>query len=300
MSLILKSNISFDGDMSKLPPFLPTDLYKQQFVAYGLRQLSAQYPGAAIRVRRATDDDEQDIGFTSAYGLDTAALEAFVGAGDGFVTTLYDQSGAGRHATQPTPAAQPKIAVGGVTTTSGGVPSVLFNGTSDWFDMALAAGAFSGSDRTHFFASLRSTKTSGTEVFFSASSSTTPVNLLFTVDFLLSPRAFRTVSRRTPGDTGGSAESSVAHANQQRVIVGDTNWLAGTGVIRQDGAEVGTVALSSSAASVSGESDAMYLGTSLLKSAFFGGYLTELVIYNSGGADVRAGLEANMLKQINA
>ena len=77
--------------------------------AYGMRRLIASYAGPAIRVRRS-DNAEQDIGFTGAGHLNTAALASFLGAGTGFVTRLYDQSGRGMHATQATAARQPVIA----------------------------------------------------------------------------------------------------------------------------------------------------------------------------------------------
>lgn len=44
----------------------------------------------AIRVRRSSDNDEMDIGF-DGIDLDTTSLLSFVGSGDGFITTWYDQ-----------------------------------------------------------------------------------------------------------------------------------------------------------------------------------------------------------------
>ncbi len=40
--------------------------------------------GSPVRVRRLSDNAEADIGFTAEGYLDTAALLAFVGAGNGF------------------------------------------------------------------------------------------------------------------------------------------------------------------------------------------------------------------------
>jgi hypothetical protein len=53
--------------------------------AYGLRRLYTSWTGAAIRVRRSSDDAEADIGFTANGDLNTTALLAFCGSGDGFV-----------------------------------------------------------------------------------------------------------------------------------------------------------------------------------------------------------------------
>lgn len=98
--------------------------------AQGLRRIVSGYSGSAIQVRRSSDSTAQDIGF-SGDDLDTAALLAFVGAGDGFVTTWYDQSGNGRNLTQTTAAAQPKIVSTGVLVTNGkGKPAIQFDGAA--------------------------------------------------------------------------------------------------------------------------------------------------------------------------
>ena len=100
--------------------------------AYSLRRLYASYTGAAIRVRRSSDNAERDIGFIGEH-LDVLALLVFVGNGSGFVTTWYDQSGNGRHATQTTAANQPRIVSNGVIETQNGRPALFFDG-STFFD----------------------------------------------------------------------------------------------------------------------------------------------------------------------
>ena len=101
--------------------------------AYGLRRLYASWTGAAVVVQRSSDDAQADIGFTANGDLDTVALLAFVGSGNGFITTWYDQSGNGRHATQTTPGSQPRIVSNGVLETQNGRPALFFDG-STFFD----------------------------------------------------------------------------------------------------------------------------------------------------------------------
>jgi hypothetical protein len=75
------------------PPVpLLLDLYPGAAAAYSLRKLRAAYTGAAIRVRRSSDNAEQDIGFDANGNLNTVDLLAFVGSGDGFITKWYDQA----------------------------------------------------------------------------------------------------------------------------------------------------------------------------------------------------------------
>jgi hypothetical protein len=96
--------------------------------AYSLRKLRTAYTGSAIRVRRSSDNIEADIGFTATGELDTAALLAVVGGGNGFVTRWYDQSGNGRNATQTTLVNQPQIVDSGAVITMNGRPAPRFDG----------------------------------------------------------------------------------------------------------------------------------------------------------------------------
>lgn len=79
----------------------------------------------SIRVRRSSDNTEQDIGFSGGV-LDTASLASFVGANSGFVTTFYDQTGNLEHAVQATAANQPRIVNAGVYD-----GRLIFDGTND-------------------------------------------------------------------------------------------------------------------------------------------------------------------------
>jgi hypothetical protein len=107
------------------------DSFSGASAAYSLRNLSSAYTGPLIRVRRSSDNLERDIYGTFRGDLDLAALTSFVGANSGFVTTWYDQSGTGRHATQATAGSQPRIVNAGAVDTEGGKPTLFFDGTND-------------------------------------------------------------------------------------------------------------------------------------------------------------------------
>jgi hypothetical protein len=59
---------------------LSADSMTAPVAAYGLRKLRSAYAGSAIRVRRSSDDTEQDIGFDSNGNLDLNSLKTFIGA----------------------------------------------------------------------------------------------------------------------------------------------------------------------------------------------------------------------------
>jgi hypothetical protein len=77
----------------------------------------------AIRVRRSISPAEQDFGFVGDE-LDTAGILAFCGAGDGFVTRIYDQSSAPVDAWNTNAVQQPYIVQSGVLVTENGKPAI--------------------------------------------------------------------------------------------------------------------------------------------------------------------------------
>jgi hypothetical protein len=107
MSSLYRSILNVQGSESLL-----LDTYSGASVAYSLRKLSSSYSGSAIRVRRSSDNSEQDINFVGG-DLDTASLLSFVGVGSGYITTWYDQSGNTNNANQATLANQCQIVSSG-------------------------------------------------------------------------------------------------------------------------------------------------------------------------------------------
>lgn len=100
------------------------DTYTGAAAAYSLRNLSSSTTNV-VRVRRSSNDDEQDFTASEVSG---GALTTFVGAGnDGFVTTWYDQSGNSNNATQTSAANQPKIVDAGSLITKGSFPAITFD-----------------------------------------------------------------------------------------------------------------------------------------------------------------------------
>jgi hypothetical protein len=108
------------------------DTYSGASVAYSLRQLSSTYTGSAIRVRRSSDNAEQDINFVGG-DLDTSSLLTFCGAGNGFVTTWYDQSGNTNNATQSTVARQAQIVSSGAVITDPNTSKISTTWTDDCY-----------------------------------------------------------------------------------------------------------------------------------------------------------------------
>ena len=87
--------------------------------AFSIRQVALGYTGKALKVRRSSDNATLDVGFNSDGTLNKTTLLSFVGSGNGYVTTWYDQSGGGYDATQATQNYQPQIVNNGTFQTNG-------------------------------------------------------------------------------------------------------------------------------------------------------------------------------------
>ncbi|MEK7801384.1 MAG: arabinofuranosidase catalytic domain-containing protein [Pseudomonadota bacterium] len=104
--------------------------------AFSTRRLATAYTGSLLRVRRASDNAEQDIGYTGTGDLDTTSLTTFCGVSSCFVKTLYDQSGNTRNATQTTTAKQPRIVNAGAVDVINTRPSIVFDGSGDYLEQS--------------------------------------------------------------------------------------------------------------------------------------------------------------------
>jgi hypothetical protein len=110
--------------------------------AYSVRRLSKS-ADKCLRVRRSSDDNEEDIAFDANGGLDTTALLAFVGTGgtdNGFVTVWYDQTtndpSQQKNASTVNDSEQSKIVSGGTLVTEGSKAAIDFDGTDDHYDIS--------------------------------------------------------------------------------------------------------------------------------------------------------------------
>jgi Alpha-L-arabinofuranosidase B, catalytic len=120
LSLLLKSK-----NKIPTPPFNSVILR----AGYSLRRLRTAYTGSCVRVRRSSDNTELNIGFTDNV-INSQALLTFVGSGNGFVQTWYDQSGNGFNVTQNVQAQQLKLVSNGVISTCNGLPAIIATNTT--------------------------------------------------------------------------------------------------------------------------------------------------------------------------
>jgi hypothetical protein len=118
----------------------PTGYPTGAAVAFGLRELPGySWTGALIRVRRASDNQEEDFyqgategTFNTTRGGGGTSLQSWSG-GNSFIRTYYDQSGNGNNATQTNAGMQNQITnTGGNILTANGKPGTLSYDTNEY------------------------------------------------------------------------------------------------------------------------------------------------------------------------
>lgn len=157
--------------------------------AYACRKVVLAYAGSAVRVRRSSDNTEQDIGFATGGDLDTAALLTFAGAGSAFVKIWYDQSGNARDLTQSTNSAQGRIVNAGSLETVGAKAAVVFTGSS--YYSGASAGMYAAGSMSLLLVLNAPTQTGtiGRIISESSTTSTTPQYAPLTVASVTGARA---------------------------------------------------------------------------------------------------------------
>jgi len=109
------------------------NLATSPFAAWSMRRMCSTATNA-LRLRRSSDNTEQDIGFsgsTVGSGLDTSAISSFVGSNSAYVVTWYDQTGNGKHLTQATASKQPRLVNAGTLQSA-----VSWDGTDDYMSVS--------------------------------------------------------------------------------------------------------------------------------------------------------------------
>ncbi|MBL0233291.1 MAG: hypothetical protein IPQ08_06460 [Chitinophagaceae bacterium] len=249
------------------------DTYSGAAAAYSLRKLSSSYSGSAIRVRRSSDNTEQDIGFTGC-GLDTASLKSFVGTGgadDGFIVKWYDQSGSSNDAYQTSAGNQPQIMDNGVIFRQGAMPTLKFDGTTDAFSLTSTLAI--NSDFSVFGVQARSS--TGNQLFIFANSATgEPYNAIQFTDGNIYFTSNNTYVGGTDGLTGIRLLSSFRNSGALTLF---RNGSSVTGL----------------SGSVSGSTTYNYIGLRN-GSNFANGNISEAIFYPSNKSSDRTSIESNI------
>lgn len=101
--------IGFDDNSGSIPVAPIFDVVSSnQLFGFSYRKLRSSYTGSCIRIRRSSNNDEKDIGFSGGY-LDVVDIFNFCGTGEGYLVRFYDQSTVGNNLQQINVIQQPLV-----------------------------------------------------------------------------------------------------------------------------------------------------------------------------------------------
>jgi hypothetical protein len=285
-----------------IPPApLLLDQYAGAAAAYSLRKLRTLYPGAAIRVRRSSDNTEADIGFNVNDELDTIALLAFCGAGNGFVTKWYDQSGNANNATQTTAANQPQIVSSGTVITDNGKPSVQYDGINDGLNSTILPYATASAISLFYIYSsnLAAAANSNTAVIYNNGIfGVTPLRTRASSTGILNPETMFLDCRKSIG--GGERLGSSTYARALNTMVLENEFWLSSGTSFYQNNNAISLNLSEGVTTSENLTPNLYNTSGVFNLGYidFGVYanqkISEFVIYLSNESSNRTGIETNI------
>lgn len=259
------------------PSTLAADVGITPYGAWSLRKVITGYSGSVIKVRRSSDSTTQDIGLTGAGDLDTTALLAFCGAGDGFIDTFYDQGGTtARNMTQTTANKQAQIVASGVVLTQNGKPAALHSSTAASGYSNTAPGLYASGTGFTVLAVVAPSATAATRAIFSEGG--TSQGRIGT--YIGSTGGFTIGEFNDSGSSFGSASGGTAFATTalgQGSTVDTTTALSSYA----NGAQVGTGTSTRAGATVTLTRQAIgaLFFSSVFSSSWGAGYIPEVVCF---------------------
>jgi len=263
------------------------DTYPNAAAAYSLRLLKSDYTGNAIRVRRSSDNTEQDIGFSSG-NLNTTALTTFCSGTNGFVTTWYDQSGNGRNATQTTASSQPQIVSSGSIILDNGKPAVRFDGGGDYLNYNQSSNNLFTVDFS-VFALHRVTSGSSRKCIIESTSTASDVynpSMEYNGALPTNLRLF------TGGATTGFfLTSSTNTYNNVQIIASGLKNNTTIQELFVNNSSQGSTSSIAIAANITGYNIGTYRSAN---DRWFGGNMQEIILYNSYESTNRSGINTNI------
>ena len=267
------------------------DDYSGAAAAYSLRKLRSAYTGDDIRVRRASDNTELDIGFVNNE-LDTSALTTFCSGTNGFVKTWYDQSGNAYDVTQTTSVSQPQIVSSGSVILENTKPTANFDGSNDLLTL-LDVPIFSNVSGATLIAVNKCNSTailgvSSLSINFQGTSSTNlwlaqgrvTAKRYETGGRRLSTDSFQAIYSDTDDDGQVLITNNVDFVNTTIDLYQNTNLVANSTTFQTSG-NTGTI-----------NQDIVIGSTGI--SRYWNGNIQEIVIYPSDQSSNRTGIETNI------
>jgi hypothetical protein len=268
-----------------VPPIL--DLFPNAAAAYSLRKLRTAYTGNCIEVRRSSDNALQNIGFVNNF-LDTASLLSFVGAGDGFVRTWYDQSGNNNNVFNTLNNSHPTIVTNNsIVVNSQSINSLDFISGGDKLLSFTLGNTFTNKDYGIVFCIYENTLSSRRDITAFSTDSVSFSRFAINDNIQTSNRE-SLVSRRLNGDSLTFLTSTSNFITSTRLITGLVNWGNAQSLLKRNGQTVNSSTSHGTNGFTSNNDSAKNNSVSQLSSGIGRvftttpvQYITEVIFYNT-------------------
>jgi len=272
------------------------DSFPTQAYAFSLRKLRTAYTGNAIRVRRSSNNNEQNIGFVNNF-LDTASLKTFCSGTNCFVTTWYDQSGSARNATQATQANQPRIYDSATTsiTSIGNKISIFADGSNDFLVIGSAGSVLQNVGYAYAFGLSASTTTAlGIRTLLSISTeSTTAGRFRLTYNAVTANRL--TVQGRSSGSGLENITSNTNYSTTNLSLnVAEVKFINAEAYLYENGNLNASSVTYGNADNTSNTASALSRIFITSTTGAFQGYASEIILYNTDQSANRTAIENNI------
>jgi hypothetical protein len=291
--------------LATLQDKLLLDAFPNAAVAFSLRKLRKDYTGDCIEVRRSSDNATQDIGFLNGE-LDTASLLSFVGSGDGFVRTWYDQSGNNNHAFNTLNNSHPRIVSSGtIVINPDNIPSLDFTAGGTKLLPFTSGDTFKNKDYGVVFSVYQNSQSTRRDVVAFSTTSAIFGRFLLS-DSQQTANRESISSRRLDTDSLSTTTATTNYSSSTRIVTGVVNWGNGSALVRRNGQLVGSNSSHGTSGFTSNTDSAINNSTTSLSSGIGNAfvtapvqYISELILYNTNQDSNISGIETNINKFYN-
>jgi hypothetical protein len=211
-------------------------------------------------------------------------------AGNGFITTWYDQSGNSLNLTQTTAGSQPRIVLSGVIETKDSENAIRFDGINDFMSRTALTALNSGNNLSYFTLSSNNLTSNGNTVFTTSVVNSRVENF---IDTRTTGGAYRNMLIQNTSLTSYNADLSAANGStNQRLLAGIVN---GFNMSAFDNGNIGGTAIYTG----SYTNNLFEIGANRGFTRFLNGFIQEIILYPTDQSTNRTAIETNINSHYN-
>jgi len=183
------------------------DTYDNLYAVHSAARVLASYSGPLYILRRSSDNATTSVSAVAGSEWpSTATISSWLGGATGYITTIYDQTGNSRHATQVTNGNQPTINLSQVN------PMFNFIATSSQYFSVQSAGGFAQNQAAVSLVAVKKHTSTGAQIPVFVSNGASAGSSRAALGLATGPIS-QAVGRRLDADAFGATTGVVAHTS---------------------------------------------------------------------------------------